>query len=373
MADDTIASVIPLHQVPLKKREKRAAGRIKTDRPRKRKAKVAASEEAEYPSSPSLLPSEFLIPPEFLPANDVAAEPSVAPPAATSHPNEAVTRSRAQLAPVLLSIAALALAIVGITINGWFARSLGSSDFAVLCCRPMAERAARNRIGRLDRLGDDVRICGDGGHRLRLYQYQRRDHCTRLARNAGDCERARSAQRRHGCARPRVQKRRRKILPRTRSCRRRTASGTRLGRDLRWTDRGRPKRRCNQACYVGLPRLAAANAGRLRHAAAGPAGVAAANRRNPAPDRTPFGAEISSLIGRALAREKNGRAFGASVFLPSLGVILVKPLSASGYASCAGRTAPGSPPPTPLPAGTALRSGTPAPDARRSGSAPGKR
>jgi hypothetical protein len=130
MADDTIASVIPLHQVPLKKREKRAAGRIKTDRPRKRKAKAAASEEAEYPSSPSLLPSEFLIPPEFLPANDVAAEPSVAPPAATSHPNEAVTRSRAQLAPVLLSIAALALAIVGITINGWFARSLGSSDFA---------------------------------------------------------------------------------------------------------------------------------------------------------------------------------------------------------------------------------------------------
>jgi hypothetical protein len=130
MADDTIASVIPLHHVPLKKRDKKAAGRIKTDRPRKRKAKVAASEEAEYPSSPSLLPSEFLIPPEFLPANDVAAEPSVAPPAATSHPNEAVTRSRAQLAPVLLSIAALALAIVGITINGWFARSLGSSDVA---------------------------------------------------------------------------------------------------------------------------------------------------------------------------------------------------------------------------------------------------
>lgn len=130
MADDTIASVIPLHHAPLKKREKKAAGRIKTNRPRKRKAKVAASEEAEYPSSASLLPSEFLIPPEFLPANDVAAEPPVAPPAAMSHPSEAVTRSRAQLAPVLLSIAALALAIVGITINGWFARSLGSSDVA---------------------------------------------------------------------------------------------------------------------------------------------------------------------------------------------------------------------------------------------------
>jgi hypothetical protein len=48
----------------------------------------------------------------------------------TSRPNEAVSRARWQLAPVLLSIAALALAIVGITINGWFARSLGSSDVA---------------------------------------------------------------------------------------------------------------------------------------------------------------------------------------------------------------------------------------------------
>jgi hypothetical protein len=86
----------------------------------------------EYPSSASVLPSEFLIPPEFLPANDVDPEPPVTPrPAVTPHPNdETAAPARRHLASVLLSIAALALAAVGITINGWFARSLGSSDIA---------------------------------------------------------------------------------------------------------------------------------------------------------------------------------------------------------------------------------------------------
>jgi hypothetical protein len=129
MADDTIASIIPLHQVPLKKRAKKAAGRAGTNRPRKKKAKAEFAEEAEFASSTSLLPSEFLIPPEFLPANDVGAEPPVVPPA-PPQPSGAVMRARRQLAPTLLSIAALALAVVGITINGWFARSLGSSDVA---------------------------------------------------------------------------------------------------------------------------------------------------------------------------------------------------------------------------------------------------
>jgi hypothetical protein len=132
MADDTFASVIPLHHAPLKKREKKTAARSGTKRPRKRRAKAAAPEEMEYPSSGSVLPSEFLIPPEFLPANDVDPEPPVTPrPAVTSHPNdETAAPARRHLASVLLSIAALALAAVGITINGWFARSLGSSDIA---------------------------------------------------------------------------------------------------------------------------------------------------------------------------------------------------------------------------------------------------
>jgi hypothetical protein len=78
-----------------------------------------------------LISSEFLIPPEFFPANDVVAGPPVTPlPAKTPRPNDAVMASRSHLAPILLSIAALALAVVGITINGWFARSLGASDVA---------------------------------------------------------------------------------------------------------------------------------------------------------------------------------------------------------------------------------------------------
>ena len=133
MADDTIASVIPLRHAPLKKRERKGSGRTKTNRPRKRTAKAAAiaADEAELPSGASLLPAEFLIPPEFMPANDVDAERPMAPPSiAVESPSEATQASRRRLAPFLLSIAALALASVGITINGWFARSLGSSDIA---------------------------------------------------------------------------------------------------------------------------------------------------------------------------------------------------------------------------------------------------
>lgn len=125
MADDTTASVIPLHQVPPKKRHRTAAERVKTNRPRKRKAKATIPPEAELASS------ESLIPPEFLATDGAIAEPTAPPPrAVTPHPEEAVTLSRHKLAPVLLTTAALALAAVGITINGWFARSLGSSDVA---------------------------------------------------------------------------------------------------------------------------------------------------------------------------------------------------------------------------------------------------
>src|ERR1700689_2331786 len=120
MADDTIASVIPLHQIPLKKRDKKSVARAKVYRPRKKRAKPASVETED-------LSSESLIPPEFLPTEAAPPEPPVAPPSA-SHPDK--TPSREYLAPVLLSIAALALAAVGITINGWFARSLGSSDVA---------------------------------------------------------------------------------------------------------------------------------------------------------------------------------------------------------------------------------------------------
>jgi hypothetical protein len=125
MADDTTAYVIPLHQVPLKK-DKSGAERARVYRQRKKqKAKTAAAAEAGPPSSTSL------IPPEFLQVDCAIAEPLVTQPTAVmSHPDEPITPSRRDLAPVLLSTAALALAAVGITINGWFARTLGSSDVA---------------------------------------------------------------------------------------------------------------------------------------------------------------------------------------------------------------------------------------------------
>ena len=140
VADDTAASVIPL--IPLKKREKRAPRRAKTSRQRKRKAKVdvTADAEDEYSASATALPSEFLIPPEFLSAEHIASEPPfpeplvAPPPSAETHDAsetaKEVVPSRRSLAAILLSISAVALAAVGITINGWFARSLGSSDIA---------------------------------------------------------------------------------------------------------------------------------------------------------------------------------------------------------------------------------------------------
>jgi hypothetical protein len=125
MADDTIASIIPLHQIPLKKRDRKRAERTGASRPRKRRPKAAA------PIATQTLSSESLIPPEFLPNYDAMPEPAITPPPAlTPPPNEAVPPSRGRFASALLSIAALALAAVGITINGWFARSLGSTDIA---------------------------------------------------------------------------------------------------------------------------------------------------------------------------------------------------------------------------------------------------
>jgi hypothetical protein len=132
MAEDTTASVIPLHQVPPKKKARTSAQRGQPRQPRKpRKAKVAAPPDDAAPAT------ETLIPTEFLPTELIVVEPQAAPPLPmAAQAVEPVSKGglpsrRGQLlAPILLSIAALALAGVGITMNGWFARSLGSSDVA---------------------------------------------------------------------------------------------------------------------------------------------------------------------------------------------------------------------------------------------------
>jgi len=106
MADDTTASVIPLHQVPPKKRAKGSAERAKAYRQRKK------SQPATNAAPLQQLESE-------------APPPTVALQAISP-----VTAERRLVAPVLLQIAALTLAVVGITMNGWFGRSLGSTDAA---------------------------------------------------------------------------------------------------------------------------------------------------------------------------------------------------------------------------------------------------
>ena len=119
MADDAIASIIALHQP---KRARTEAQRARAYKPRKpRKAKTAPSPDAESRSS------EPLIPVEFSSANSAFAELPVTP--APDVALRTVTPSH-RLASILLAAAALALAGVGITTNGWFARSLGSSDIA---------------------------------------------------------------------------------------------------------------------------------------------------------------------------------------------------------------------------------------------------
>jgi hypothetical protein len=119
MADETIASIIALHQA---KRAKTGVQRARAHRSRKRqKAKAAVSPAVESPSSESLIPEGFS------PADSAFAGPPVTPsPAVASR----AAPSLRPVASILLVVAALALAGVGITTNGWFARSLGSSDIA---------------------------------------------------------------------------------------------------------------------------------------------------------------------------------------------------------------------------------------------------
>jgi hypothetical protein len=116
MTDESVASIIPLHKP---KKAKSGAERSRAYRQRKRKkAKAAASPNYEPQSS------ELMIPEAFSSAASTAAEPALTPP-----PSVTVGPSR-NISRILLMGAVLALAGVGIAMNGWFARSLGASDTA---------------------------------------------------------------------------------------------------------------------------------------------------------------------------------------------------------------------------------------------------
>lgn len=106
MAEDNSASIITLHQP----RPKTAAERARAYRERK---KAGVSNE-----TPENLPAVIPTPVTLLPREDGHT------------PSSAVTSRRRHAAPALLTASALTLAAVGVTINGWFAHSLGSSDVA---------------------------------------------------------------------------------------------------------------------------------------------------------------------------------------------------------------------------------------------------
>src|SRR5881227_1619739 len=118
MAEETIASIIALHQP---KRARSGTKRTRAYRPRKRqRAKPTPAPDAESPSSESLIPAGFSS------ANTAFTEWPVTPLPTASR----AVRPSNRVASILLMAAAFALAAVGVTTNGWFARSLGSSDIA---------------------------------------------------------------------------------------------------------------------------------------------------------------------------------------------------------------------------------------------------
>jgi hypothetical protein len=129
----------PLRQAT-KKRDETGAARAKAYRQRKKQQFQSAKPAAANNSS------ERLAPPKVTTTDGAAEQLSELPPANAPHKryengllqstgiNRAnrlnIAPSRHLLASVLLTTAAIALSAVGIAINGWFARSWGSSDLA---------------------------------------------------------------------------------------------------------------------------------------------------------------------------------------------------------------------------------------------------
>jgi hypothetical protein len=119
MADNSASSVISLRQVPPTTNAKTGAERSRAYRQRRqKKGKAAASPNDESPSSELLKPEGFSSP------DSVFAEAPVTPPPTVTVSDVArrgdpTSRS---ISRILLMAAALALAGVGIAVNGSFAR-----------------------------------------------------------------------------------------------------------------------------------------------------------------------------------------------------------------------------------------------------------
>ena len=118
--DQTIASIIAL---PRPKKARSGAKRTRAPSKRtRRKVAVAPKDDST--------PSELLIPEGFSTAEPTEAKlPVVPPPASADGARDEHARSHS-VSRIMLLVAAIALASVGLAMNGWFARSLGSSDAA---------------------------------------------------------------------------------------------------------------------------------------------------------------------------------------------------------------------------------------------------
>jgi hypothetical protein len=115
MANDTSATITLLHQPP-PARAKTPAERAKAYRERKRAAALPITSSIPAPCS-AKLPAVIPTPVTLLPREELTLAP-----ARSGRP--------LQVAPILLTVAALALAGVGVTMNGWYARSLGATETA---------------------------------------------------------------------------------------------------------------------------------------------------------------------------------------------------------------------------------------------------
>lgn len=144
MAIENTASIIPLHQPQKPKPALSAAERARNYRIRKRqKADTAEAVEAPIVTAPAVTPRVTApVTSRVMPVTEIVTAivtedvtPTVTAPV-TAPVTSPVTRpiavpvAASRVAPWLLTVAAFGLAAVGVTMNGWFARSLGSSDIA---------------------------------------------------------------------------------------------------------------------------------------------------------------------------------------------------------------------------------------------------
>jgi hypothetical protein len=122
MVDASASTIIPLR----KSKAKSGAQRARAYRVRKRqKAKTVASPNDECPSSESPIPRGF-----SSAVSTLAEPPAQSPTVTLRHVTRDEDASSLSISWVLLLVAAFTLAGVGISMNGWFARSLGSSEAA---------------------------------------------------------------------------------------------------------------------------------------------------------------------------------------------------------------------------------------------------